>query len=348
MNLSLIHWHIELSSICTLKCPRCPRAEVPETLLNRQLTLDFFKNQIGIDVVQQIKRITFCGNDGDPIYCREFLDICKWIKEVNPDICLVIVTNGSHKKAQWWEDLATILNNRDEIHFSVDGWDQASNEQYRVNSDYDSILNGITTFREHNSDTYFVWAAIAFKFNEDKIDTLKQNALQLGFDCFQLTLSTKFGIKYPNVYGDIVPVGMHFENKDSLQPSAKYIPNGHRFERVETLLSDKKRFSNEIKRLYKDIIEDLDDPKLCLVGSKGVFLNSHGEFYPCCWVATRYEANNKWIELGKTNFNLYNKTFNEVMDDEFWQNDFLKFDSLECKNKCTNNSIKGDDFLLNW
>ena len=45
--LSLIHWHIEPSSICTLKCPRCPRAEVPEGLLNRQLSLKFFQNQIG-------------------------------------------------------------------------------------------------------------------------------------------------------------------------------------------------------------------------------------------------------------------------------------------------------------
>ena len=50
------HWHIEPSSICTLKCPRCPRAEIPESLLNRQLTLDFFKNQIGADIIKQIKK----------------------------------------------------------------------------------------------------------------------------------------------------------------------------------------------------------------------------------------------------------------------------------------------------
>jgi hypothetical protein len=48
---------------------------VPESLLNRQLNLRFFQEQIGADVIRQIKKITFCGNDGDPIYCREFLDI---------------------------------------------------------------------------------------------------------------------------------------------------------------------------------------------------------------------------------------------------------------------------------
>ena len=47
MNIALDHWHIEVSSICTLKCPRCTRAEVPETLLNRSLDLKFFQEQIG-------------------------------------------------------------------------------------------------------------------------------------------------------------------------------------------------------------------------------------------------------------------------------------------------------------
>ena len=32
MNIALDHWHIEVSSICTLKCPRCTRTEVPKTM----------------------------------------------------------------------------------------------------------------------------------------------------------------------------------------------------------------------------------------------------------------------------------------------------------------------------
>ena len=142
-QLSLIHWHIELSSICTLKCPRCPRAEIPESLLNRQLTLDFFKKQIKEDIIKQIKRITFCGNDGDPIYCNDFIPIIKWIKEINPIISLVIITNGSYKTKDWWKEVALTLNNYDEIHWSLDGWNQESNSQYRVNSDWNSIIKGI-------------------------------------------------------------------------------------------------------------------------------------------------------------------------------------------------------------
>ena len=43
MSLALWHWHIEISSKCTLKCPRCPRQEVPDTLVSTELKLDFFK-----------------------------------------------------------------------------------------------------------------------------------------------------------------------------------------------------------------------------------------------------------------------------------------------------------------
>jgi MoaA/NifB/PqqE/SkfB family radical SAM enzyme len=143
MQLALDHWHIEVSSICTLACPRCPRAEVPETLLNRQLTLKFFKEQFGEEAISNIKRITFCGNDGDPIYCKEFIEICAWVKSINPLIGLLIVTNGSYKTSNWWKKLANVLNEHDEINWSIDGWDQLSNEKYRVRCDFKSIVNGI-------------------------------------------------------------------------------------------------------------------------------------------------------------------------------------------------------------
>ena len=82
------HWHIEVSSICTLRCPRCTRTESAETLLNRQLTLDFFKTQIGEQRIKEMRKISFCGDDGDPIYAKQFLEIVAWIKDINPSIQL--------------------------------------------------------------------------------------------------------------------------------------------------------------------------------------------------------------------------------------------------------------------
>lgn len=337
------HWHIEPSSICTLRCPRCPRAELPDSLLNRQLSLSFFQNQIGADVVQQIRKITFCGNDGDPVYCKDFVEICSWIKNVNPKLQLVIVTNGSYKTADWWQQLAGVLNQHDEIHWSLDGWDQPSNEQYRVNSNWDSIVQGIKTFFQHNQLTYRVWASIAFKFNQDHLQQQQALAESLGFDSYQLTKSTKFGSKYPDAYGQ----------QDQLEPTdIKLVATGHRFERVVHKITDKTRHGNDLKQIFfqraQELINQNTYSGICLIGNKGVFLNSLGEFYPCCWTANRYSHNSQWHTKAAENFNLNHRPFNEIIKDKFWTTEFLQFDSLECRTKCTAGQLLDSQHTTEW
>jgi MoaA/NifB/PqqE/SkfB family radical SAM enzyme len=330
------HWHIEASSICALRCPRCPRAEVPESLLNKQLSLDFFKNQVGEDVARQIRKITFCGNDGDPIYCKDLVEIIIWFKTLNPTIQIVIITNGSYKPVHWWEYLGKALNEHDEIHWSLDGWGEASNEQYRVWSDWASIMHGLEAFKKANSTTYRVWAAIAFRFNQDRIEHLRTQAKDLGFDSFQLTKSTKFGSKYPSAYG----------TEDLLEPTnPALVASAHRFERVVTLLSSKSRPGAELKIEFLKRATQLGNHSgICLIGSKGVFLNSRGEFYPCCWTANRYPHNDSW----QGRFNLNTKTFEEIIADPFWTGEFLEFDNLECQTKCTPERLSDPAHTSEW
>lgn len=332
------HWHIEPSSICALQCPRCPRAELPDSLLNRQLTLEFFQTQLREDVVKQIKKITFCGNDGDPIYCRDFIKICMWIKKVNPNIGLTVVTNGSYKSASWWNTLGKILDHNDEIHWSIDGWDHQSNQQYRVKSDWQSIMDGVYAFTQENTTTYRVWATIGFKFNQDHINSIKQLAKTLKFDCFQLTKSTKFGSKYPTAYGI----------SDILEPTeVDLISSSHRFERVVETLSVKPNPNLQLKQIFFTRTEQLKHTgysNICAIGNKGVFLNSRGEFYPCCWTANRYDHNQNW----QNKFNLYKQSFTEIINDPFWTTEFLKFDNLECKTKCTPDRLNDLQHTIEW
>lgn len=337
------HWHIELSSICTLRCPRCPRAEVPESLLNRQLDLDFFTQQIGAEVIKKIRKITFCGNDGDPIYCRQFLDIIIWIKLQNPDIHLVIITNGSHKPPDWWDKLGRILDHRDEIHWSLDGWDQDSNQCYRVNSNWESIIRGFLAFCHTNKDTYRVWAAIAFRFNQDQLTSMSTMAQQKGFDLFQITKSTKFGSHYPEAYG----------LDDHLCPDrSDLVSSSHRFERILNELTQKPRPGQLLQQIFFSRAQSLRHKKqhsaICMIGNKGVFLNSQGEFYPCCWTANRYPHNQTWHERGRTCFNLKDRTFEEIITDQYWTGDFLQFDSFECRTKCTKDRLEDRAHTTEW
>lgn len=324
-NWPLEHWHIEVCSKCSLKCPRCSRQEVPEGLSNVDLTLDWFKENFTGLLLKDVKKITFCGDDGDPIYAKDFIQILKWIRFHNRQVQFVIVTNGSYKTKQWWKTLATVLNDKDNIHFSLDGWDQESNSKYRVNCDWDSIITGIRCLQK--SQVYKTWAAIAFKFNEDHIQHMQDLAEELKFDAFQLTLSTKFNKVYPYSY----PEG------DPLQPSDKYVAYG-RFTRSQM------RFNNHIwmDNVYNMYVDKFNDTNtkaqsiipLCMIGNKGLYINAQGKFYPCCWTGLRYGHNKNVFDYIDRE-----ETLGQVMDNPGWKNLFQSWhtDSTlrECGEKCS-------------
>lgn len=337
MKLATWHWHIEISSKCTLKCPRCAREEVPDTLVNTELGLDFFKKNFTPKFIQDnVEKITFCGDDGDPIYAHDLIEVIQYIKSVKP-VKFVIITNGSYKKNGWWAQLGLALDHNDEIHFSLDGWDQASNEQYRVNSDWESIVNGIRTLRTC-SNVYMTWACIVFKFNEQHLDKMKTLARELGFDRFQITRSTKFNKVY-SIYPE----------NDPLQPSDQGISQQHRFTREFIELHTRKpsQVGHETNvKLYNEVKTYNDVKPLCGIGNKGLFLNSQGRLLPCCWVANRYNHNNEWYNLSKQ-FDLKERSMEDVLNDSFWSDRFENFSWMECKDKC-NISVVNLDYATEW
>jgi MoaA/NifB/PqqE/SkfB family radical SAM enzyme len=338
MTLATWHFHIEISSKCTLHCPRCARQEVPESLINTELDLEFFKRNFTPDfVTRNVEKITFCGDDGDPIYAHDLIAVIRYIKEIKP-VEFVIITNGSHKKTSWWQELAQCLTRKDSIHFSIDGYDQASNNQYRINSDYASIISGIQTVREHSA-CKIVWAAIAFKFNENHLDHMRSQAQALGVDEFQLTKSTKFGVVYP-IYG----------TTDILQPSTKFISGSHRFERETTVLNRSDINYQQLHQKNLDLYNLTQTHNgitpLCKIGNKGLYIDAQGRLFPCCWVANRYNHNSEWQQLAN-NFNLNQKLLQDVLNDNFWTNEFESYKWHECQTKCKS-SIVDQKYATSW
>ena len=335
--LATWHFHIEISSKCTLRCPRCARQEVPNGLVNTELDLEFFKRNFTPEfVLANVEKITFCGDDGDPIYAHDLIPVIRYFKSIKP-VEIVIVTNGSHKKPEWWRELGRALGSRDSVHFSVDGYDDVSNNLYRVNSDYVSIIAGIENLKA-SSSCKIVWAAIAFKFNEEHLDGMLDQARQLGVDRFQLTRSTKFGSVYPS-YG----------RNDLLEPGKKFISSSYRFERDVTVLTntgtlDAIHFKN--KELYNNIDSRNGITPLCEIGNKGLYIDARGRLFPCCWVANRYNHNSDWQQLAN-NFNLNTKTLTDTLADSFWSTEFQTFKWQECQTKCKS-SIVDEKYATSW
>lgn len=336
--LATWHFHIEISSKCTLRCPRCPRQEVPAGLVNTELSLEFFKRNFTPEFIQKnLEKITFCGDDGDPIYAHDLIEVIEYIKSVKP-VEFVIVTNGSYKSPEWWRRLGSVLDKKDTVHFSIDGYDNASNNIYRVNSNYDSIIQGMKTLRQ-SSDCLIVWAAIAFKFNENQLYTMRVHAQSAGADIFQLTLSTKFGSVYENYGVD-----------DPLEPSKKYISSTHRFERNFYNLTDRAKPAHIHKinlELWDNIDKDTDIIPLCELGNKGLYINSQGLLYPCCWVANRYNHNSEWHEIAKNNFDLNKHSLTSILTNEFWETSLKTFRWQECKTKC-GKSVVDKLYATSW
>lgn len=295
------------------------------------------------------------GDIGDPIYCKEFIEICRYIKQENPEIHLFIITNGSYKKPEWWSELASVLNHRDNINFSIDGYNHASNNIYRVNSDWDSIIAGIQTVKKTNPEIYLTWASIVFAFNQSKLNEMQLIAKDLGMDQFQITKSTKFGSKYGEAYGG---------SNDPLEPSSEWISSSHRYERsvinisgrwqpIQDYLSHNLVMFNRTKEEFKD----KPITPLCVIGNRGIHVNAEGVVFPCSWTSFKYTSlsdgiktirwENSFFAKHRDHMNLRNRSFTDIINDPMWSKCTQGWTDasktwVECSTKCNSNIVDQD------
>jgi organic radical activating enzyme len=159
--------------------------EIYEMLESEHIDIDTLMRFLDIDLTG--KSITLCGNNGDPIYHPEFIELVDQLKQKKAQI--TIVTNGSYKKAEWWQQLTQLLDQQDHVQFSIDGVPD-NFTQYRVNADWDSIHTGINVAAQAACGTS--WKYIPFSYNQDTVDQAQTLCADLGIDQFILAPSARF------------------------------------------------------------------------------------------------------------------------------------------------------------
>lgn len=345
-------WHFEVSSKCSLACPRCPRTEKMGQYKITELDLNFFKKTFSEDFIKkEMDQILFCGGQGDPIYCKEFLEIVSYFKTIKPEITIEITTNGSYKTEKWWESLRDILNEHDAIVFSVDGWDNESNNKYRVNNNFESILTGMKVMSTGRAVTR--WSTILFKFNQDKIEHIEHMAKSIGINYFDLTFSMLFGSN--NDWWIDPELGY-----DPLEPDEHYVSQYGRHKRyfkelnfkekkvTDTLKERRKHYHN----LWLEKSKDMKVLPLCMTNNRGKYIDAEGILYPCSWVShpfgertskfrdkTVYWNDSLWVKH-KDKFNLNLRSLEDILNDESiwnpliegWTSEEKCF--VECEQKC--------------
>lgn len=356
----LYHWHFEVSGKCTLRCPRCPRNDTaPVPWMNKELDLEFFKRTLTPELLRnEVKRITMCGDIGDPIYASEYLDIIEYIKTTNPKIHVYTITNGSYRKQEWWDRFAAISNEYDTVNFSVDGHNDASNNLYRIGSNWDSIMMGMRTMCQ-NSSAFVYWATIVFAFNQDHLKDIEQQARDIGCDGLQLTYSTKFGSKYGEAYGGI---------QDPLEPRTEFISQTHRYERKLINISGREQLNEDYLKInlvnYLNVKQQHNKfiTPMCSIGNRGLYVSADGVLHPCSWVSFPYvsmstdrktiQFEDSFHQVYRDRLNLKNRSLTEVLEDPVWAKLFGSFDDpdkawVECEQKCQCNLVD-QTYAVGW
>jgi MoaA/NifB/PqqE/SkfB family radical SAM enzyme len=269
-------FHIEPTNICTLKCAGCASTRFidqwPQHWSNHSLDIDQLLRFLDIDL--STKTINLCGNYGDPIYHPDFINFVKKLKVTG--VTLSIVTNGSYKTKEWWQELTELLSPNDSITFSIDGIPE-NFTQYRKNANWASIQTGIEISAKSQCQT--VWKYIPFSFNETSIDQANKLASDFGIDKFIVSPSDRYD-----------------EKTSMLMPSSKEFI-GIRFQSQQQWKNN-----NNVTSV---------NPK-CHIGNEH-FITADGFYSPCCFLADHRFYYKTQFGKSKKQYDIRNVTLSELL-----------------------------------
>jgi MoaA/NifB/PqqE/SkfB family radical SAM enzyme len=310
-------FHLELTNICTLKCPRCPRTEFLDTFgnknwTNQNLNLDHLKKFLDVDLLG--KKFTLNGNYGDPIYYDKFFELVEYIKSNGAK--LVMHTNGSYKSAEWWNTFASLVDSDDIVSFSIDGTPE-NFTKYRINADWESIKVGLDIMVA--SPATVDWKCILFSYNENDIQLIRQLSETIGVDTFSIVNSDRWW------------------DNDWLKPT-EYV----KIETEKKVLVNSAHIGgrHDLIDSWKSGNRDVAIDPLCKT-TKSYYISADGYYMPCCWMGdyrfyyqTMFYKNKEMFDISKTTITSL-LTNSEVVD--FYNN--LENTKLKV---CTFNCGKND------
>lgn len=175
--------HLELTNRCVLACPACPRTTwqqiTKKPVIKSDLSIDSLWHFLDCESSKQISTLLLCGDYGDCIYYPNLFDFIRRFRHFKIDLH----TNGSRRDRNFWEELADLLDQDDEIVFGIDGL-ESTNHLYRKNADWSSIMLGLDIMTR--SKAKVKWQTIVFSFNEQHLTDIKNFALDKGAEFFAM------------------------------------------------------------------------------------------------------------------------------------------------------------------
>jgi MoaA/NifB/PqqE/SkfB family radical SAM enzyme len=297
--------HLELTTLCNAKCPQCPRNfngftfndGYPETYM----TLDQAKHIFNPAFLKQLTQFTINGNYGDMVMNPDTVGIVEYFREINPDVEIIISTNGGARNKEFWQRLAKANT---QVCFDLDGIDEV-HSLYRQNTIYQTVIKNALIYI--GAGGHAIWKCIKFKHNIHQIEEMRQLAVDFGFKSFELIDHGR----------DTGPV---FNDKKELTHVLGDYTGTTDF---ETMFNDQRSESRTVDNTawkFDPAVDDIEITCDTLTNNR-IYVAANGEVSPCCFTGLYPET------FGK---NSYVEPLNTQLNTLISKNNALDYDIQTC------------------
>ncbi len=204
---------LENTSICNLHCLSCRRQTVKQVRKRRRMSLDDVR-KVAEDLARiGVMEITF-HHLGEPFSSGRVLDELTIIRDRNPNLWLVVSTNGMLVDTDQKRKAALLF---DRIYFSLDGVDQNMAARYQRGLKFDRVLQNLkdlVAYRGERDSPRIFWKYLLFHWNERRQYQVRaiELAREAGVDeiRFEKTVSPFYGLPWRSHLGFNRDLGVDF------------------------------------------------------------------------------------------------------------------------------------------
>lgn len=257
--------HLEISTRCNAACPECPRnfrgVDIVDTYPICDMSLEQAQKIFTVPFLVQLEQLLINGNYGDFITAHNGLEIVEYFLTANPQLKIIISTNGSGRP-HIWNQLGKLGI---EVKFRLDGLED-THHLYRQYTDFNLIIENAVKFIQAGGNA--TWAMIRFAHNEHQIETARALSKSLGFKQFELIDAGR----------NTTPV--FNRDKKLTHIIGNYIGSidyDILYDQYQQYISDPDITLKKIKIIENKI--DCYSKK-----NQEIYISANGEVYPCCWL----------------------------------------------------------------
>tara|TARA_B100000029_G_scaffold317306_1_gene309759 strand:+ start:922 stop:1599 length:678 start_codon:yes stop_codon:yes gene_type:complete len=174
---------LAITNLCNARCPQCQRTDIENNLKakkNLPLTtwsLADFKKMFPKESLDDIENYSFCGLWGDPLMAKDIEPIVYYIMD-NSNAKVIITTNGSIRKDDFYIRLGNYCGRRLSIVIDVDGITEEMHQKYRRGTSLKKSLAALKALS--TTKAIALSQTVLFKHNEMYDEQIKKLAIENG------------------------------------------------------------------------------------------------------------------------------------------------------------------------